>query len=73
MPLFDFRCGTCGERFESLRTRADEPAPHCPRCGATGAERLLSAFSVTHATSSGRGAGPCGSSECGCMRRMADG
>lgn len=42
MPLYDFRCPTCGERFEA-HVRAQESAA-CPACGAPGAERLLSPF-----------------------------
>ena len=31
MPLFDFKCAVCGQRFEVL-VDADERA-RCPRCG----------------------------------------
>ena len=42
MPLYDFLCPSCGERFEA-RTGADED-PACPACGRPGSERLLSPF-----------------------------
>jgi len=42
MPLYDFRCRSCGASFEA-RTPADE-LPDCPDCGAPAAERLLSGF-----------------------------
>ena len=42
MPLYDFRCPRCGERFEA-RTPSDG-APPCPSCGAQETERLLSPF-----------------------------
>ncbi|HZU59814.1 MAG TPA: zinc ribbon domain-containing protein [Solirubrobacteraceae bacterium] len=42
MPLYDFRCRSCGERFEA-RTRSDELAT-CPACGAPAAERQMSGF-----------------------------
>jgi putative FmdB family regulatory protein len=42
MPLYDFRCRSCGERFEA-RTPADV-LPVCPSCRAPDAERLLSGF-----------------------------
>ena len=38
--MYEFRCATCGERFEEL-TRADE-TPSCPGCGAGDVERLIS-------------------------------
>jgi putative FmdB family regulatory protein len=42
MPLYDFRCGACGEQFEA-RVAHDE-LPACPVCAAPEAERLLSPF-----------------------------
>ena len=39
VPLYDFACDACGERFEEL-TRPGE-APACPACGAEGARRLF--------------------------------
>ena len=42
MPLYDFRCPSCDERFEE-RVPASETPP-CPACGAAGTERVLSAF-----------------------------
>ncbi|MEK7330954.1 MAG: zinc ribbon domain-containing protein, partial [Candidatus Eisenbacteria bacterium] len=44
MPIFEYRCTACGERFEALVSRADLATPHCPRCGAARAERLISTF-----------------------------
>lgn len=43
MPLYDFRCPTCEQRFEELQSHA-APPPACPACGGAAAERLLSAF-----------------------------
>jgi putative FmdB family regulatory protein len=42
MPLYDFVCRACGERFEA-RTSPDDPVA-CPTCGADEAERQLSGF-----------------------------
>lgn len=48
MPLHEFRCRCCGERFEQLiRGSADDDRDKsvvCPRCRATEVERLFSAF-----------------------------
>ena len=47
MPLFDFRCPSCGHVFETL-VRAQDPAPAaCPSCGKAGLERLLASFAVS--------------------------
>lgn len=42
MPLYDFRCRSCGEHFEQ-RTAAGAQAL-CPVCGASDCERLLTPF-----------------------------
>lgn len=42
MPLYDFRCTNCGERFEELL--APGQAPRCPACDEPDPERLLSTF-----------------------------
>lgn len=65
MPIFEYRCASCGERFESLRSRADKADPSCPRCGKGKVERLLSAFAVVGSRPE-PAPGPCGSSDCAC-------
>ena len=42
MPIYEFRCEACGERFEALVDAGTESAP-CRVCGAHGAGRVLSA------------------------------
>jgi putative FmdB family regulatory protein len=42
MPLYDFRCGACGTRFEELV--GQDEIPPCPKCGAPAPERLLGSF-----------------------------
>jgi putative FmdB family regulatory protein len=42
MPLYDFRCRSCGEPFEAF-ARAGATAP-CPSCGSADVERVLSPF-----------------------------
>jgi putative FmdB family regulatory protein len=46
MPLYDFQCDACGERFEEL-TAADA-TPRCPTCGAVDTRRLLSQIAPPH-------------------------
>lgn len=43
MPIYDFRCDSCGTEFEEL-VRATETPP-CPSCGAADPRRLLSQVS----------------------------
>lgn len=42
MPLYDFSCQACGERFEARV--AYDARPSCPACGTPDCERLLSPF-----------------------------
>jgi len=45
MPLYEYRCRECGERFELLR-RFDEADKDliCPRCQSEQVERQISSF-----------------------------
>jgi putative FmdB family regulatory protein len=43
VPLYDFVCARCAERFEARVSEQERPA--CPVCGAGGAERVPAAFS----------------------------
>ncbi len=67
MPIYEYECNDCGERFEFLLRGEEQPA--CPSCGAT---RLVKQFSVPAAHSAtstqpscpGQQTGPCGVSDC---------
>lgn len=45
MPIYDFRCESCGAEFEEL-VRAEE-LPACPGCGSPEPRRLLSQVAPT--------------------------
>ncbi len=42
MPLYEYKCGHCGETFEALQRFSDEPLTVHPKCGHGPVERLLS-------------------------------
>ena len=44
MPIYDFECDACGERFEDLVT-SEITTLVCPACGSEGTRRLLSPVS----------------------------
>lgn len=54
MPLYEYRCKSCGEVFERLRRmqEADDDLV-CPACDSQQIERLLSAFSQSLRSCSG--------------------
>jgi putative FmdB family regulatory protein len=45
VPLFDFRCKSCGNEFETL-VRSGE-TPRCSACGATDLEKQLTTFALS--------------------------
>ena len=48
MPIYEYRCETCGERFEKLRRMQDSDQDVvCPQCTSEEVERLLSSFATT--------------------------
>jgi putative FmdB family regulatory protein len=54
MPIYEYECEKCRERFSLLRPMRDINAPAtCPRCGEQDARRVISQFATT-------GCGPVG-------------
>ncbi|MCC6849096.1 MAG: zinc ribbon domain-containing protein [Deltaproteobacteria bacterium] len=47
MPLYEYRCTSCGKRVTLLTLRASEAVDEiCDRCGARTLERLMSRFAM---------------------------
>jgi putative FmdB family regulatory protein len=69
MPIYEYQCNGCGGRFEVLQTRPTDPRPRCPECGSESSERLLSAFAVATRERGAPATGPCGLSNCACLRQ----
>lgn len=49
MPIFEYRCRECGERFDAFFRHADEAEREevsCPACGAKGARKLFSVIGL---------------------------
>jgi putative FmdB family regulatory protein len=53
VPIYDFACVACDERFDELQ-RSDAPSPPCPSCGAEETQRLLSPFLVPNSSAGQR-------------------
>lgn len=43
MPIYEYQCDACGERFEQIQKFADAPVDVCQKCGKGPVQRLLSA------------------------------
>lgn len=47
MPIYDYRCGACGQVFEKLVMPSKEPELICPDCGSKEVERVTSLPTLT--------------------------
>jgi len=59
MPLYEYKCCKCGEKFEELVSSSDATV-RCPECGSEETERLISVFAAGNTGSTG-GSVSCGS------------
>ena len=66
MPIYEYHCITCDQRFERLTSGAERLEVTCPRCRGGKVERLLSTFAVGKSSATLTPPGPCGSSDCAC-------
>ena len=46
MPIYEFRCDGCSERFEELLPAGGEAHVACPHCASTTVTRLFSRFAT---------------------------
>jgi putative FmdB family regulatory protein len=46
MPIFEYRCNTCGHQFEQLVFASDTTMPTCPECTAGDVQKLISAGAI---------------------------
>ncbi|MCB0296755.1 MAG: zinc ribbon domain-containing protein [Calditrichaeota bacterium] len=46
MPLFDYRCKTCGTKFETLVFSSQKGPVKCEQCGSEETEKLMSSFAA---------------------------
>jgi putative FmdB family regulatory protein len=46
MPLYEYECDACGQRFEIIQKFSDPPASTCTKCGKGPVQRLLSSPAI---------------------------
>lgn len=46
MPVYEYRCERCDERFEELLPSSTAPMPPCPSCGGADVTRVFSQFAT---------------------------
>ena len=68
MPIYEYRCKDCEDRFEELTLSAnDGKSVRCRKCASRKVERLLSAFAVHAGAPTAVQSAGCGA--CGAPRR----
>jgi len=60
MPIFEYECRECGEKFEELVSNP-ESTVSCPKCGSDQVGRMLSVFASGGSGSGGGGGCSAGS------------
>jgi len=73
MPIYEYKCDTCGTGYEQIRRMAEaDTGLECPSCQSHEVNRQLSSFATGSGTpdrapmpSGGCGMGACGSGGCG--------
>ncbi len=51
MPIYEYECQKCGEKFEVFRSIADtEDKVKCPKCGSKNSQRTFSTFATGSAS-----------------------
>lgn len=63
MPVFEYKCRSCGAEFEALVR--DEALPACEKCGSDDPEKQLSVFAVSSSSGSPECASGCGGFDMG--------
>jgi putative FmdB family regulatory protein len=54
MPIYEFQCSDCGEKFSEIRRMGEDSGGPCPNCGSENTKKLISSFSsITSGGSSG--------------------
>jgi putative FmdB family regulatory protein len=43
MPIYEYRCESCGHQQEFLQKLSDPPHTHCPKCGAQSFAKMVTA------------------------------
>jgi len=66
MPIYEYRCQECGEKFEKLvRFSTSISEIECPKCGGRNVGKLISAFSARMSSTATASASACAPSSSG--------
>ena len=61
MPMYEYECQSCGEKFELRRSFSDSDEEiKCPKCGEQNVKRAISVFASSGGSDSGCAPAPSG-------------
>ncbi|MBU0629621.1 MAG: zinc ribbon domain-containing protein [Candidatus Margulisbacteria bacterium] len=60
MPFYDYKCGSCGKKFEVQKGMNDKTIPRCPACQ----ELAMRVFSAPALFGTSSSCGSCSSGNC---------
>jgi putative FmdB family regulatory protein len=63
MPIYEYKCQSCGQTQEILQGSVEAPALKCAHCGSTDFKKLISAAFVSTRISAHNGKTCCGKDE----------
>jgi len=46
MPIYEYQCDSCSEKYEEYLSTSDKPTPPCPKCGSSKVNRLWSSINT---------------------------
>lgn len=52
MPIFEFECKACSNKFDLMIANKDKESVKCPQCGSKEIKQLLSLFATSSKASS---------------------
>jgi putative FmdB family regulatory protein len=65
MPIFEYECCSCCEKFERLVFRSDETV-NCPKCDSANVQRMMSVFGFKSGGEKGAASSRMGSGASSC-------
>lgn len=65
MPVFDFECKKCGNKFDLMISNKDKDKVKCPQCGSPEIKQLISLFATPSSGSSSDSCASCPSAVTG--------
>lgn len=65
LPIYEFRCTDCGEKFEEICVVSERSNAKCPKCGSSNVSNLISRFGYKSDGKAGGSCAGCTGGNCG--------